>query len=325
MKKLFTLGLILLAGQMAIAQFSHNFKMERAEFVEMYNPIDLLDRELLGDLTGTTLPIGFDFMFDAENSVDHLRFVEDGMLEGYNEVDGEAIFTLSPLQSTDLLDRGFQSGINESTVAYSVRGQAGNRVLVIEWNNVGFQVEYDKFQTSDDFANFQLIIRENGNEIDFVYGPSNVNHPRDYFDANGPMIGNASNKLGTVQYLVRQGNNPMPTSAMANLDYFPVAGANFAFTPTVYESDEIIEDRLAESIKLNAKIYPNPFLNEFSVILQPGIAPVKMLVTSPYGKVVFEGWLSDKVDLDLTGFDPGLYIVRLTGNGDQRIFKAMKR
>jgi len=325
MRKLYTLGLILLVGQIGLAQISHNFKMERGGFEEMTSPVDLLDRGLLEDLSGKVVPIGFDFEYSDDIVVDRLRFTEDGMLEGFNVNDKTAAFTLSVLQSVDMLDRGFQSGINESTVTYSLKGVAGDRMLVIEWNNIGFQKEYDSFQTSEDFASFQLRLVERGHKIEFNFQRSNVSHPELYFGETGPMVGHASNVLGTQNYLIGQGNNPAAVEVANNLNYFPVSGAKFVFRPVITVADTEDELKIAQAPRLNAKVYPNPFLNEMNITLQAGLDPVKLLVTSPYGKVVHEGIISDIVTLDLTGFDPGMYIIRLIGNDQKKVIKAMKR
>ncbi|MFT4659832.1 MAG: hypothetical protein ACI8XB_000082 [Patiriisocius sp.] len=327
MKKMYMLGMILLISQVAVSQFSHSFNLEKGEIRDMQNATDLVERELLTDLAGTTLPIGFDFQFGENVVADHLRFSADAVLEAYNksQQEYETMFELSPMHSMDLVDRGTSSEIKESRVSYSLLGSEGSFILVIEWANVGFQKEYQNYQTTNNYMNFQMALVQDGNKIEYTYGMSRIIDPEAYFGAGGPCVGYESDKLKSRLYLENHAGNPSASAELGNMDTFPPVNANYTFRPETARPivDELT--KIAVGTKLDAKIYPNPCANEFKLILHGAPAGAKVLLRSPYGKVVFEGQVDRMRSFDLAGLDSGLYHIQIKTDTDVVVKKVMKR
>jgi hypothetical protein len=56
--------------------------------------------------------------------------------------------------------------VTSGTIFYETTGSAGSRELIVYWNDVPFIGDPDPGSSTD----FQLILREGSNEIQFVYG-----------------------------------------------------------------------------------------------------------------------------------------------------------
>jgi len=86
-----------------------------------------------------------------------------------------------------------------------------------------------------------------------------------------------------------------------------------------------IEDSVGE---VNIVIYPNPTDGILNIMIQnsDGQTPVNYVLMQSSGKYLFGGATSDNpFALNLSGFSNGVYLLRLTINGNTRTYKIIKK
>jgi hypothetical protein len=74
----------------------------------------------------------------------------------------------------DLIDRGYLDGENLSPLSANISGIPGDRILKLEWSNVGFYTELNENGVSDSYLNFQVWVYEGSPYIEYHYGPSDI-------------------------------------------------------------------------------------------------------------------------------------------------------
>ncbi|HEX4886697.1 MAG TPA: T9SS type A sorting domain-containing protein [Luteibaculaceae bacterium] len=96
----------------------------------------------------------------------------------------------SILMGLDITDRGYDfsnsqanntPGSSESALSYKTEGQAPNRILKIEFQNVGFYDEGASDNVFTDFANFQFWFYEAGGILEVRFGNSSISNPESSF------------------------------------------------------------------------------------------------------------------------------------------------
>lgn len=147
----------------------------------------------------------------------------------------------------DLIDRGYINNVSESELSVAIEGDAGNRILKLEWNNVGFYDELDNTGMSESFANFQVWVYEAEPFIEYHYGPSNFAFPIEVFSqwTNIPLLTALITKLDLdteeIGIYVLQGepDNPeliysdtgdLDETEITGLSSFPEDGTVYRFT-----------------------------------------------------------------------------------------------
>ena len=156
--------------------------------------------EPYGDLTGSFsinngevwddpayfFEIGFDFELNG-NVINFLEFDGLGGFLRSSTADPDVDTYIFPFE-TDLIDRGYESGISESPISYTVEGTPGSRIMKLEMKNVG---SYDEYAENGDpamYMNFQMWLYEGTNVIEFRFGEYDIPDP-DLFFASGIYCG----------------------------------------------------------------------------------------------------------------------------------------
>lgn len=124
------------------------------------------------------VPIGFSFQYMG-NTYTSINI--EG--SGFTFFDLNYYFLLSPF-TAKLKDKGTSS--SASPLSYRLDGSQPNRILKIEWNNCGFQLD------AASTANFQLWLYETSNIIESRTGPCTVVNAASAYNGNkfqGPVIG----------------------------------------------------------------------------------------------------------------------------------------
>ncbi|MDX5427591.1 MAG: hypothetical protein LPK79_05755, partial [Bacteroidota bacterium] len=149
---------------------------------------------------------------------------------------------ISPFE-TDVIDRGTVGGTTQSTIQYKVDGTAPNRILKIEWKNVGNYDEWDNLGTTNDFANFQVWLYETTNKVEYRFGSSTINNPQFWFyGAPGAPVGignlDGMGDLSDAHFLRGAPANPMMVDSLDYLTGFPASGTVYTFSQLTVGLDE---------------------------------------------------------------------------------------
>jgi len=145
---------------------------------------------MLWDDPSFAIPIGFDFEVYGQNysTIYTSEIANGGALTFQSNVKSNySIYSiLSPIIQ-DILDKGTFNNSNQSLspISYVVEGNASNRVIKIEYKNVGFWGD----TTENDYMDFQVWLYENDNSIEYRYGPNSINNPTESYEGRtGPMV-----------------------------------------------------------------------------------------------------------------------------------------
>lgn len=127
------------------------------------------------------IPVGFDFEYFGE--VLNTLYLSDIGLGGLltDTPNDFGVISILQLYGADIIDRGFNFNVGESptgslsSISYKLEGSVGNRILKIEWNNVGFFEDVSINGSSNSNAtNFQLWVFEIDNSFEIHFGPNSI-------------------------------------------------------------------------------------------------------------------------------------------------------
>ena len=243
-----------------------------APYVPLENSISLTEGEEWDD---EEYSIALDFDINLFGDVFSTLFVDaNGVLsnEGFY-YDYDKLTALLPY-NVDLIDRGSGSGESQSNISYVVEGEDGDRILKIEWSNVGFFEDYYA-GTSASFANIQAWIYENDESIEYRYGDNLIADETIFaYYGGGPLVGMLHNLDGNGydetfdEFLLLAGEPSSPVVTLVevldDIDYGefltapPAPNTRYRFTRMGVSTKGISERSNQFSI------YPNPvsaFLN----------------------------------------------------------------
>jgi hypothetical protein len=272
MKKKLLLPLLLLFIIFANAQSVYEFETENSTYTNLTGSTSLNNGAVWDD-PGYTIPLGFNFTISTHtfSTIYIVDWSFGGELSN-NPIDSGILTLISPI-GQDIADLGFNSGISQSNISYKTEGSPGNKILKIEWNNIGFLDD----STESDFMNLQLWLYESSNIIEYRYGPNQINNPAESFEGiSGPLVTLATSlnidegELVDNGYVV-EGDPANPTAAIVASgdfyegDYLEGAipdGMVYRFTPQTLSTEDFS--------KIDFKIYPNPASEYLNIKTQTG-------------------------------------------------------
>lgn len=295
----------LFASALSMAQ-DYTFSVSSNPYQELVGATSLTQGQVWDD-PSLIIPIGFNFEYF--NTVEDSVFIANGLgadLEFFSSnPNGFRIFGAT---DEDIIDRGYDLGISQSDISYKLVGTAPNRILKIQWKNVGFYGDYDDDGICQDFANFQVWLYESTMTIEFHYGQWSVSQPAIcFYFAAGPTVF-MTNEIDimnqTITGLYELWNNPAsPTInsdeaqfGTSSLSGIPAQGTVYRFAKNnVGIQEAALEGTLA--------VYPNPASTHFSLDLE---AETVTLIDMS-GKT----WTPSKVNgkYALEGIPAGMYYV----------------
>ncbi|MEP6795233.1 MAG: T9SS type A sorting domain-containing protein [Saprospiraceae bacterium] len=301
---------------------TYHFSVSTKPYVDLIGGTPLVSD--IWDDPELTIPIGFDFQYYGE-TIQTLYLPATFSLITLIDDPTAANIANIILFGADMIDRGYITGTSLSPISYKTDGNAGHRVLTLEWKNAGFVGDLSEFGVSTDFINFQLKLYEEDGNIEFIYGPSLITHPSFDYGASGPIIGLIESldfindvNLGEIILLAGNPSNPTQVNAYVetHLNGTMAPGTSYTFSRNTTGVTDI---RLKES---KSFYYPNPS-NSF-VTLKPElqgtiISPV--LVLNNIGQLVRSDSKPDVIELD--NLPTGVYqLLFQTSAGQvvQRIF-----
>lgn len=209
----------------------------------------------------------------------------------------------------DLMSRGQ----NLSPILMEVTGNAGARIMKLEWRNAGFYE--DTSATMTNFVNFQIWIHEITGHIEFHYGTAFIEYPS-FGGSDGPIIGIAEYwmvpNVWDLQTGIYIGGTPAaeaPSPTYSGMDGYPGDS-------TIYFFSNLATVGIEHIAKNNFMLYPNPAADVCYLQMENNENTV--MVTDASGRMVMENTTvnTTRYSLDVSAFAPGMYFVTVTsGNG----------
>jgi hypothetical protein len=284
----------------AIAQTSYTLIYSNQSYSSLVNPVLIAGN---ADFNGSyyTLNLGFAFNYFGQ-SYSVISFNTDGYC----------------IMGT-LANYGFYTmyanlnGRGHSQINYQLDGAVGNRIMKIEWQNVGFVND----PTNNDSATFQIWLYESTNQVEYHFGQWSIDpsHYMALFSSPNGVFEAFNDPSGNPYYNV-WGNPSMPSfahnpSALMYMNGYPNYGLVYTFSPDVqagiiqnYEPDRII-------------LFPVPvsdilYLNNADILRASSYS-----IMDDTGSVIKEmnALPGNDLGIDVRGLEPGLYVLQInTGN-----------
>ncbi|MFC4635477.1 T9SS type A sorting domain-containing protein [Dokdonia ponticola] len=315
MKKIITLVLLLVICNLN-AQIDYELTVLNETYENLENATSLNNGELWDD-PSFNVPIGFDFQL-GPNEFNTLFFSDDalgGLLTTIANIDA-ASFGGFALVAQDIIDRGFNTGTSLSPLSFKLEGEVGSQILKIEWNNVGF---FDE-SSLQDFMNFQLWLYEEGNVIEYRYGPSEINDPTSSFEGldgiqvilfpllpaggQGPLEEDAYILSGdpvNPEFITISTEQDFIDAELTSLTGVPPNGTVYRFSSETLSIDDT-------DIVLDLNIYPNPTNDVFKI--ESKMIDYTLEVYNTSGKRVLR-FDSPKDSYSVSNLSKGVYFVRI--------------
>lgn len=310
---------------------SYNFTQSTAVYSDLANSTDLT-MGMPWDDPALLIPVNFPFFYFG-NSVDNI-YIDYGlggvMVMGVDTINITA--SLFVADNADLIDRGYLSTSSLSPISYETTGTANNRILKIEWKNVGFYSELMLDSVSSDFVNFQIWLYESDNSIELHYGPNSISQPWLSYDGyTGTSIalvsqlnyfsGSPSNSWLNLH---GDANNPSYSVRLATdtpLFFSNIIpnGTVYRFTPFTVGLDE------SQKVSTEAFISPNPVSNRLSVSNIDEMEISSMKIYDLKGQEVKSTISTSINDIDVSELESGVYILQLIGNKGMKQLKFIKK
>ncbi|MEG2336758.1 MAG: hypothetical protein RSC04_03340, partial [Bacteroidales bacterium] len=175
-----------------------------------------------------------------------------------------------------------------TSLLYKTSGSSPNRVLTVEFRNLGYQLGWS--DGTEDTVNFQIKLYESSNKIEFVFGNYTNEIPNDAYISCG--IKGASEM--DVHLRGGQFAKSIQTTATGELKWtktlFPVSGLTYTFmqpptcvAPTVAPSNLVLKQT---STDLKATFKPSTDADYYLVVQSLEATPSKQPVN---GKIYAEG------------------------------------
>lgn len=278
MKQLFTLIFALAFIQLSHAQSGLDPYTFSSSIENTYAPLQNgtpATGEDPWDDPSLTFPIGFTFSFLGTDT--ETLYMSDDFLGGIVSASAGGTIDLIAPYISDIMDRGNLTGTSESPIVYTTEGNPGSRIFKLEWQNVGFYNEIEGGDVSENFLNFQLWLYEGSNDIEYHFGPSQVDGTSvwDLHDGlTGPLIGfvtaysSASDEADSIFYLAGVPDNP--TLESVDIDGFENITQALVDHPsdgTIYRFSTGIVDVESVQALPGLRVFPQPVTDILQVDL----------------------------------------------------------
>lgn len=298
-------ALLLTSLTLSAQTFNYNF----STFTEAYTPLTGTENATTStwDDPEITVPIGFSFSFEGYVS-DELYFVGLGGIVAFDQ--GLGIANTMVVYSSDLIDAGNNEGVMETPIRYKTEGAVGSRIFKMEWPNVAF---YNNVGTANEArVSIQLWLYENSNDWEVRFGPSDIPN---FDDAHDGLLtcGILSYGIGgiTGHLTTGPGNSPTITTienefdfATATLTSDPSNGTVYRFGATFVGVEENVEDNTWTA-------YPNPATDNV-LISTASDELVQYDLLDLSGRIIQNGQIIQQKHLDVSDFETGIYLIRLS-------------
>lgn len=157
---------------------------------------------------------------------------------GYLIIGGTSTLSYTPVSSTTaadgsiaILGRDLQGNVtsgNLGEIRYETLGTAPNRVYVVQWKN------FRRYNAASESYNFQIRLRENGYDIDMVFGQMTVN----YTSTTHPQLGlrgltntDYINRVVSTDWTASTAGATNTATVTLTTTVYPASGTTYTFTP----------------------------------------------------------------------------------------------
>ena len=317
-------------GFSALSQ-TYTFSVGTNTYIELDNPTYLTP---VGE-TWDDPEFGFDFPFVFEYFGVNLP----ALTASYG-VGAELFGTNSNLQVPifvpvfcDPIDLGYMSDNPLSSISYKVEGIIGNRILKVQWKNIGFFNQVDQGVTPLDYMNYQAWFYEGTNRIEIRFGASVINNPNDHFESQlgGPAVFLISTfdliteQMGNTYYLTGNPINPtmnfttdFDVLTSSSLSGIPANGQTYIFMPDAQSGLE------SEINNISFSIFPNPSSSILNIIGTNGIDIEEIQIYDISGRVMHT-FYNQSHQLNIEDLNNGNYSIKISSSSGQYIEKFIKQ
>lgn len=212
-----------------------------------------------------------------------------------------------------------------STISCLIAGEPGDRILKVQWKNVGFP-----HGLPTDYINFQIWLHQKSGIIELRIGPNQVQGP-DAYKENGPWLGAfTSPKTFTEMtekcWITGDPANPIldtkKVMQFKRLTGTPAPGTMYRLTPTAEAS---VLPRSGDTREL--RLLPNPVADIVTFDLGDALATdATIRVIDMGGSIVAERRLKeDERTIDVAALPGGAYVVEITRGNERYVGKITKQ
>ncbi len=269
------------------------------------------------------IPIGFDFEYFGE-ALNTLYLSDIGVGGLLTDTPNDfGVVSILQVYGADIIDRGFDFNVGESptgslsSISYKLEGSIGNRIVKIEWNNVGFFEDVFLNGTSNSNAtNFQLWLFEVDNSFEIHFGPNSITDSNLAFDGNPgtsiiltEAVDLDNGTLGANGAYVLLGSPLNPTFSNvttfaqlenSNLNGVIPNGSVYRFTPSPLSLDEFEISELM--------LFPNP---ASKIINITGLKQKEAYrIYDNTGRFITKGTFNIGATLSIENLTNGLYMIQ---------------
>lgn len=301
------------------ANLAYTFVAETAAYTPLTGTTSLTGNASWDD-PAATIPMPFAFTVQGQQVDSLLLEGLGGSLIGLQN--NNPIFSIVAPFEADIIDRGYDSSVSLSSISYKVDGTAGNRILKIEWKEVGSYGEYsNNGGILAMYISFQAWIYEGTNVIEYRYGANTINDPSTFYEGDpGAIIGTALTD-GNASLVANLISGPVASPVFGltvlPLNGTPANGTLYRLTP-IGASSSVAENQLSQVLKA----WPNPVSDVLNMELK-NQQQARIALYNLQGQKVKQQLLSEsRSSLDLSDLPAGAYLIRMEGQaGSMRIIK----
>lgn len=271
---------------------------------------------------GARTAIGFPF-YHYGIRFDTLAVTMEGYIELQSEVNNCGSMLGAFVAFCDVDPNFADSGIK-----YKVSGNAGSRVMVIEWRNVA--IDFPGTANNNDYVNFQIALFEGSNKIEYRYGTNLITDLQaDLQGYQGPQVFHEISNFITFQtrnmWLYFSAASPSVltdfTGADDNIVGAPANGTIYRFTPSAATGISYLPRQLIT-------VYPNPATNLLK-IHPPTEGLFDLVVQDQTGKVVYTEksiqHTGSEVTVNCSQWAAGVYYALIKSEGNVFSGKVVKQ
>lgn len=301
------------------ANLAYTFLAETAAYTPLTGTTSLTGTTIWDD-PSATIPMPFPFTVQGQQ-------VDSLLLEGLGASliglqNNNPIFAIIAPFEFDAIDRGYDSTVSLSSIGYKVDGTAGNRILKIEWKEVGSYGEYSNSGgLLSMYISFQAWIYEGTSVIEYRYGANTITDPSTFYEGDpGAVIGTAltdGNASIVVNLISGPVASPVFGTVLFPLNGTPANGTLYRLTP-IGGSSSVAENQLSQVLKA----WPNPVSDVLNFELKNQDRAQISLYNLQGQKVKQQLLTESRSSLDLSDLPAGAYLIRMEGQaGSMRIIK----
>jgi hypothetical protein len=144
------------------------FQVLNQEYTDLVESTTVNGPELWDDPI-YTIPLGFDFLL-FNTTISEIVIIPPGA-QLVNSMEAKSVEVLIPYLN-DLMNASATEMV--SPISYVLEGTEGNYIFKLEYKNAGFYLEFEQLGTFANTTNFQIWLHQNGNVIEYHYGPNTI-------------------------------------------------------------------------------------------------------------------------------------------------------